>query len=312
MRRFLFRTVLLALPIIAVLAVMEIVLRRIPNDYSLKAGTLTAHGDSIGILVLGGSHSYHGIEPALLPDHAFNAANISQDLRYDRALLEQYIDHLPALQCIVVQVSYGSFGAELEHGKEAWRVKNYVLYMDMGDKATQLAHHLELLNRPMSEQWTMIRDFLAHGKDNRLCAANGARMKPAPDGLDLEGSGREAAKRHTRTSSASIERSKAELARIVEMATARRVHVLLYTPPAWSSYRASVDSAQLASVVATCNSYVRSDTLVRYRNLFADERFIEADYSDADHLSPSGAEKMSRILAADLATFEPAKARSRP
>ena len=147
LRAFWRTTFLFLAPVLLLLVALEIGLRRIPNDYAYKNERLVRDGAGLRFLVLGSSHAYRGVEPDSMGGAGFNAANISQDLSYDRAVLEHYLPHLPKLEYIVLPVSYGSLGGRLELGAEAWRVKNYTLYMGIDKDASNIKHYVELLNR---------------------------------------------------------------------------------------------------------------------------------------------------------------------
>ncbi|HRH70935.1 MAG TPA: hypothetical protein PLB89_15640, partial [Flavobacteriales bacterium] len=294
---------LFLLPVLLLLAGTERLLRRIPNDYSFKHRRMIEEGSSFKVLVLGNSHAYKGIDPDLMGSVGFNAANISQDLRYDRAILEKYLPSLPNLQHLVLPISYGSLGAELEQGRESWRVKNYVLYMGISEYATGLEHHLELVNRPMRDQVRMVRRYVQHGSDNRVCSESGTgSQRPAAD-LDLQRSGEDAAARHRRTSAEGIERSRHELERIVRLATERGIRVHLVTTPAYATYRNALNEPQLRNAISTCEHLARTNTLVDYIDLMADPRFLVDDFADADHLSVPGQRKLSRILGEWIGTL---------
>lgn len=295
MRRFLRYSLFYLMPVMVLLVVLEVLLRRIPNDYSFKNERVTQDGRDMSFIILGNSHAYKGIEPDTMGAGGFNLANISQDLRYDRAILERYLPALPNLRSIVLTISYGSLGAQLEQGREAWRVKNYGLYMDIDDHATTLEHRLELLNRPMREQVAMIGESW-NGVDNRICSNSGAGHQQPKEDLDLDRSGKEAAARHRRTSARSIEQSRAELDRIVQLAKERGIRLHLITAPAWRSYRDALEPQQLNSVIGYCKALDERGSLVDYHNFMDDPRFVQADFADADHLSVQGQNKFSRIL----------------
>jgi hypothetical protein len=298
MKRYLIRLCCFFVPVLVLLFIMEVMLRRIPNDYSLKHERMHRDGASLQFLVLGNSHAYKGVDPDRMGPNGFNAANISQDYRLDRAVLERYINGMPHVKHVFIPVSYGSLGARLEDGQEAWRVKNYALYMGIAPLHFDLQHHLELLNRPMVAQWRMIRDHWVLGKDNVLCSTSGIGIAREGGQVDLASNGKAAALRHRRSNGAS-ERN-VDLEAIIVLATERGVHVHLSIPPAWVTYRSELDPAQLANVRRTCQRLRTSTPLVTFDDLLADRRFVEGDFSDADHLSSAGAIKLSAILAEHL------------
>jgi len=89
MSKFIIRTLLFSLPVLALFIVMEILLRQIPNDYLLKKKYLDNHSKEIETLILGSSHSFYGINPLYFSNNTFNASHISQSLDYDFAILKK-------------------------------------------------------------------------------------------------------------------------------------------------------------------------------------------------------------------------------
>jgi hypothetical protein len=66
-------------------------------------------------------------------------------------------------------------------------------------------------------------------------------------------------------------------------------------PPAWETYIRNLDSSQLATVTGTCEE-LSQEFSVLFLNLLKDDRFVENDYYDADHLSIYGAKKLAHLL----------------
>ncbi len=296
MKPFLLRALLYLLPLLVLLAVVEASLRSVPNDYSFKHDRLRENGASFQFLVLGNSHAYMGVDPSQMRHKGFNAANISQDHSFDRALLERYASDLPNLKFVLLPVSYASIGARLETGKEAWRVKNYTLYMDVTERSTQPDHWLELMNRPMRDQVTMLRAWWGKGKDNRSCNSHGAGQQKRPKDFDPGTSAAKASARHRARSSDGVEANRSELERIVAFASQRGIKVIIFMPPSTDAYNRSLDDGQLNMAIAMGEQLAHDNELVEFHNFMDETGFVDADFGDADHLGPSGAAKLSRLL----------------
>jgi hypothetical protein len=295
MRTYIRHILAFLLPIVCLLAGTEVLLRQIPNDYAFKAERMINDGREFEFLVLGSSHAYRGVDPDQMDRKGFNAANISQDLSYDRAILERYIASMPQLKDLFIPISYGSLTSELEQGPEAWRAKNYILYMDLPGRSFQLSDHFELMNGPLREHVQRLKAYLLAGKDNRVCAFSGSSQKQVDPDIDLVADGLKAAKRHSHPGR-STESAEGHLRAIIDLAVDRGIRVHLFIPPAWKTYREHLDPKQLATVRKVCQHYADSVPSVTYHDLLADQQFIEADFADADHLSASGQVKLSRIL----------------
>lgn len=300
MRWFIVRFLLFAAPLLLLLAGMEWALRRIPNNYAYTDAQLKDHGARIQIIVLGNSHAYNGVDPDALGAPAYNAANISQDHRLDRALLERYMDGLPHLKFIVLPVSYASIGSRIEESQEAWRTKNYVLYMGLPELARSLEDRFELLNGEKKYVVRRLWKHWARGQDDLGCGTNGGSPGQVRPDLDMEASGATSAKRHTKGASGPYDANRMELERIVRLARQRHVRVLLFAPPAYITYRTALDPQQLALARSIPEGLATAHGNVLYVDLMADPRFELSDFANSDHLNAAGRAKLTLILAERL------------
>ena len=98
MKRFVKYLALFALPLLALLAAGEWLVRQYPNSYRYKAEWMDAHADSVQTLVMGASHIYYAIIPDSLATNTFNLSNVSQLYEYDWFLLNRYGDRLKQLK----------------------------------------------------------------------------------------------------------------------------------------------------------------------------------------------------------------------
>jgi hypothetical protein len=300
MKQYLRRASLFLLPLLVVMALTELALRRIPNDYRYTHDLLTQRGESIELLILGNSHGYNGIDPRGFRSRAYNAANISQDHRRDLAIAKQCIGHLPKLRSIIIPVSYASIGASIEHGREPWRVKNYVIHMDMPEQASRLDHRFELLNNRKPVLLAMLRDYLIHGLDNRDCGDFGGAFNRPKPGLDFLADAKKTADRHTCSDQERILRNLSHLEALIALAAAHDARVHLFFPPMHPAYLKAADDRQLQLARAIGRDLAHRHGQVSYHDLSDDPRFLEVDFSNSDHLSAAGNRKLTSILADTL------------
>ena len=300
MRRFLTIVTLVALPVLAVLLAIEVLLRRIPNDYSYKASYIEQHGDQVKVLVLGSSHSYRGVDTEVMECPGFNAANISQTYVYDLAMYRHFAGRLTSLEWIVLPASYASLALDMRDGAEAWRIKNYVIYCGLSELARKPAHVLELLNHPFAEEIRMILDHQLHGMDNRVCLDGGAGPEKHVGKVDPQAAANTALRRQTANDPEVVARNRAALEDLIELARRNGARIYLFIPPAERSYRLRYDPQQLDTLISTCTALAERYDHVAFRDLLDDPRFLPSDFSDVDHLNRDGATKLSLLIADDL------------
>jgi len=100
---------------------MEYGLGKIENSYTLKKEQLESKLDLIEVLVLGSSQAARGIDPFCFTMKGYNVANISQSLYYDTRITLTYLDKMPKLKYVIINISYFSLGYQLKDCSELWR-----------------------------------------------------------------------------------------------------------------------------------------------------------------------------------------------
>src|SRR5258707_792757 len=98
---------------LALFAVLEYKLAKIPNAYARKEALLTSQAKDVEVLVLGSSHAYYAIDPEQFGRKAFNAAYIAQDLYYDSRIALKHLDAMPKLRQGIVPISDSTLEANL-------------------------------------------------------------------------------------------------------------------------------------------------------------------------------------------------------
>lgn len=301
MKRFLSQIGLFSSPIIALAIVLEILLRGIPNDYRLKRAYLDANASAIETLILGSSHSFYGLDPAYFSSNTFNASHISQSLSYDYAILNRYKDELVNLKTLVIPISYFTLFETLESSSEAWRNKNYAIYYDIS-LVPSAWEHSEVLRNRLDVSIERLNKYYIE-KQPSLTATNlGWGMNyDSNSEIDLEISGRNTAKKHTVVLDDEevlkiIQQNKKTLEAIQAWCVAQDITLLLFTPPAHPSYTKNLSPEQLHISTKYLEAICNESSNCQYKPLLDSEVFITEDFYDPDHLSHSGAKKLSRLI----------------
>jgi len=299
MKRFVTRTVLLILlPVLALVTVCEYFLRKIPDDYSYKNEWLTNKANTVKILVIGSSDSFFGIEPCFFSENAFNAAHVSQSIKYDHFIFTKFFNEMDSLKVLVLSVPYGSmleFGPE--KGIEDWRAKYYSIDYGCKYHRFDLKYNLEIENGLHLKNVA----YSILGKINRrTCNDLGRDM----DGnlknreKNWEQTGAMAAKAQTVENIDTIiwTKNKMLIEDMINRCGQKHVYVILLTTPTYHTFRENLDPIQLDLMVESCEGFEKQHDNVCYLNLLADDRFQPDDFYDTDHLNEFGAEKLTFIL----------------
>ncbi len=294
---FLRRTACFAAIILAVLAIGEVIARNIPGPYEYKHKWLCRYGGDVTTLILGSSHAYYGIRPDILSDSAFNLANVSQSPEYDFMLLKHYADSMPELRRVIVTVSYFTYrDPRLEDSKEWMRVIPYRIQMDLPAHSPLSLYNFEISD--FGGYCAKLKGLVAHSESNR-CDSLGFGLGFDTDHRN-ENWRQEAATRVAETTYPASERSNEvadEIGRLLDYCRQRNIECILVTTPVWPSYHRILDRGQLDEMRRLTDS-LSARYGATYLDFMADKSFTADDFHDVDHLSPSGAVKLTQAIKA--------------
>ena len=229
----------------------------------------------------------------------------------DYKILEKYGNEFKNLNVIIVDISYFSLYSTLETGPEPWRAKNYNIYYDIStSKAT---NNFEVLTNKLDINYSRMKSYYTKKIKNDKAFIDSTftakmyngwiSLKPAKNTDDLEETGVAASERHTYDIT---ERSKVEthneqtnvLGKIVNWSKQKNVKVVFVTTPTYKTYYSRINADQWDNTHKIIEDICRKNSNCQYINLLKNEGdlFTEKDFSDADHLSETGAEKMSKLI----------------
>ncbi len=300
MKRFCIYLLLFATPIVCLLGVAESILRKSINDYNVKANYLNDNAKDIECIVLGSSHTMNGIDPSVFSYNTYNVAEYSQTIDLDYYILHKYEKELDSLKYIILPISTFSLGGRLSAGSESWKMKYYVFYYDV--PVSNPLKYWELL--PMNTHtWKRLAKTILHypptltsdslGQDKRSYTVDTAVLiADAPI----------AAKRHTGKPIRyhNVPKTINFIDSIIAIADRHQAKVIILNPPATIYYREAANAEHVNLMLHVSDSIATTHTNVFHANYYADERFIEQDFFNSDHLNEQGAKKLSTLLANDL------------
>lgn len=298
MRKFIKLVIIFLAPIILLTLSMEILSRKIPNDYSYKNKYLQQNSGKIEALVLGSSHTYYGIDPQYIKKKSFNAAHVSQALDYDLAILKKYDKNWENLKYIIIPVDYFSLYSTLDSGVEKWRKKEYKIYYDI-DLNAGISNNFEIINGKLKDHISRVKRYYIKGKDDVTCSKLGwGTSYKSSESMDLNETGVAAAKRHTINIENNVcyKENVETLNKIIKFAQSRKIKVIFITCPAYKTYVNNLESKQIQNTINTMTQLANSNKNTAYYNLLNDKSFVSEDFYDADHLNEIGAKKLSGII----------------
>ena len=310
MRPFVRKILIFSAIMLTLIVAAEIYVRSMPNPARYKHQWMLAHSTEVETLILGSSHTFYGINPAMFGPHAFNIAQPTQPYRYDWYQLTHY--PMPRLKTVILPFSYQSVFEDLEAQPHLryWAVR-YRLYMDCdihsplsiyGFECLHIAPFKEKLTslwRPAQVKWDSLgfgttngtTSLLLQGKDNGKQRAEENTYVETTDKLNLDlDPGRD--RLHAQPIMF--------LDSIAGWCDRRNVRLLLITSPVSPSFRRYSNPRQVAISDSTLRQIIRRHPCISYHDYWADPAFRPADFYDADHLNLYGANKLTKKVVKDL------------
>ena len=300
MRKFLLKICYLIFPLLLFLFYLEYNLNKIPNSYNYKRECLETQLDSIEVLVLGSSQATYGINPEYFCLKGFNLSNVSQPLYYDTKLTLKYVDKMPKLKYVIINISYFSFGFQLIDGGEQWRDYFYSQFWDIKYPELNL-YDLKQYSKIFLYTPKFAISYFQKGFHENLAYGykqNGYLViDTTNNSLNISDSlGHRRVMLHDRSYRENrFKENQNYLELLVRELKKRNINTIIITPPVLSSYYKYVNNAKYKKNINVINS-ICTKYKCNYYNFFTDSRFIKRDFRDNDHLNFIGATKFSKIL----------------
>lgn len=296
MRKFIGLTLAFVVAVGASLWLLEVALRHIPNRYRAKAQYMEQHAEQIETLVFGSSHAFMGIDAAIFGPTAYNLANVSQSLDYDRLLLEKYLPRCKNLQRVLVSVSPFSLYSVLGQSDPALLG---VYDAEFGLRTTPIGwkYRFEVLfNAKAADK---LIDYYLKGRDMVCMTEQGLSTMYSLANKKAEGwdNGIERARSHT-YGGPPMASVVGDLGAMARLCHERGIDFVVITTPFMPSYVAHIDPKQWGQTVRVIDSLSVAYSSLRVLNYFGDTSYSHTpDYFfDADHLTPQGAAVFSAAL----------------
>jgi hypothetical protein len=277
---------------------LEVNLAVIPNSYSFKRFCFEKQLDSIEVLVLGSSQIVYGVNPSYFSLKGFNLSNVSQTLYYDSHLTLRYLNRMPSLKFVLINISYFSFGEQLIDGREAWRDYYYSQFWNINFPEME---RLDIKKYSKTFLYTPMRSFSYfldgfHVDLIKNLGQNGYAYLDTTEMSQSDSTGYLRVRTHDDCySEKRVGENQHDIEILISELQKRNITPVIVTPPVFSTYAKFINKEKMqrnyAIIDKICQKYKCS-----YFNYFSDSRFVQRDFCDNDHLNCIGAEKFSRIM----------------
>jgi hypothetical protein len=307
-KTLIYRIVLLVLPIVLLAVVLEFGLGHVHDEYTAKAELFRQRQSQVETLFMGASPTAYGIDPSYMKQDAYNMGNFYQLIEQDTALVEALAPQMPHLKLVVFNImppileldSRGSavgnlsfkyhqlYGAGLDRWYDWFNLKahsrialfgyrNSIDFLFRGFRVS-LAGDLEL-----SEQGFVanpVTSSVTDTADDPAFKDQLARLITPYQGAD-----------HWDYNRKRLERS-------IKLLQENHIAVVFITSPVTTQYSGLYHEAYLTTKDLMEQFHAKYN--VAYFDYFQDQHFSGEDFRDYLHLNSQGADKFSRLLAAEI------------
>lgn len=297
MKKFIIRLLLFLIPVIGFIAWWEHGLGKMPNSYSIKRSQLEAQASTIQVLVLGPSHALRGVDPECFSMKGYNVANIQQSLFYDVRITLKYLDKMPELKVVLIDISYPSFWFQVHDCEEPVRDYFYSDYWNIKYseiKWYDIKNYSKILQVGNQNAW----DYAEHGFKVDLAPgylSNGWAIegKKAPI---TDSAGAALVKTHERDMKQdNFKNNINDLGMLLTELNKRNIKPVFFIPPFTTCYNKFMDKNRLKTIDSTITELCKTYHCKWY-DYHNDPRFSDSDFREVTHLEKDGAIKFSKII----------------
>lgn len=288
------------LPVFVFMGGAECFVRRLPNIYKYKNDWMEQHAEEVETLIVGNSFAMNGIIPDSIGCNSFNLALGGEPLRYDHFLLFKWANRYKNLKMVIHSVDYGSFyQGSSDFVVDDIQETTYKLYMGCPEHSDFSSYSLESRHSKVFFE-KIIRDLTdkydySEAYRGWQCGVEfSAELAPTYDREN-----KKYARIQTVPSYEQAEKNIKLLEEEISFCLRHNVRFVLVSPPHWKSWNSMLSRRQITKNLELVKSLQKNYSFV-YFDYREDKRFVESDFSDRMHLTKSGAEKFSKILASDI------------
>lgn len=297
MKRFLISLSIFVAVILLSLAVIELIVRKIPNAYKYKSEQLNMQKDSLQVVVLGASNAYMGIDPQYFSLIGFNAANVSQTLKYDNYLLEKFVLPMPNIKYVILTVSptmlFHSFSKP--NSEEWFREIYYSLYMGNNEYGLLSKKRYEICNPTVAAD-KLFGYYLFKEDFSRVTKSGFSEMyfsvNKAKDWNKVKNVG-EIVNPINKNDRVVLIDNCNYLANIAKQTASHKIKLILVSTPVLPVFTSHCDADKIKKFDALIKSTLEGNSNILYYDFSKDSSFKDEDFFDVNHLSEYGSKKLT-------------------
>ena len=304
MKRFIKNILIFSSLILLLGGVLEYMLRQTPNPFKYKTQLLAKHSTKTETLIFGSSVANCGIVPAYFPRITYNVAISGEWNRFNKMLLEKYIDKMPNLKTLVWGQCYHSLWMDDTDLFSERSIVDHKLYMGIeAENSWKYSSELISLKAMALRKWS--KYYLLH-QPTMHCDSTG--LDHSFDREQRNSVWREEITKLVKDQTIDrmayaqlYEENLQRVRKVAELCEAKGIKLFLVIPPVHPDFKAKASKEQMAQVDEGIGAIAEQWHHVYYLNYFWADGYDDDDFYNGNHLSSDyGALKFTEILLRDM------------
>lgn len=309
MKYFIKRVLSFFIPLILLLSIFlfyaENRLENYPSSFQVKAKYFQQNINEINAIVLGSSHNQDAINPEIIKNaKVANIAFGGQTLKIDEALLNAYIEKIPNLKSVFLELSYHNL--EHEYDSKYFRNNLYLRFYNLNlfDRNIKFKDHSIFLSNPSLyisylNPMKKTLNLNEYGYAKTLSNTENERLfeNMKYDEVEiLKDSTSRFVTHHKYENIEAFEVNKLIFERMIQKCVSNKIKPVILMPPVYKSYFKNYIKEKNNRRFKFLNDLIRKYPEIIVLDYEQVENFEVKDFKNVDHLNPKGAEKFSKLL----------------
>jgi hypothetical protein len=233
-------------------------------------------------LIVGSSHAYHGVIGKIIGENCFNVSHGNQDWAIGYNLLKHFLSKQPKLKKVYFFCSVFSQGYDLSKTNEYWKplVYDFVLTGKLDKKLNLLDKIILkiLSSKNIKAESNYLGGSLLNGnnlsQDKNKVLSHYKNNQRANNVLKV-------------------------LENVIDICKKHNVEIDLVVAPLSKKYISLLPNNDYTFLFSSILEIAKNKS-IKIHNFYKDNNFNDADFYDIDHLNKQGAEKLSKLLSAQI------------
>lgn len=298
MKKFITLIVVFALPFLVLFLLNEYYCRNM-TTFAVKKDYLEKNCNAIEVLILGSSHSQNGINPEFLNKKSCNLAFGSQAISMDYFLLDKYIDKMPKLKIVLMEVSpfrfYGDHDItkfngyiysniyKINYKQSSLSLKNYSLVLSNYKYFTSIFY--DYLNPYSYKYFVNAQGFVTNDFNDRFDKLKYDSIK-INQSFSME---------HSFENKELFRMNDLFMKKLIRKCNAKKVKVILLSTPVYKTYQNKIPVNAIMEVDSLLHKY-QIEFGVKSIDFSENKDFNIYDYKNDNHLNSNGAKKLTKKI----------------